>query len=70
MDWLAVDRVAIELMGIDFEKVGYLNFCAQTGSGSADLNKIEILGEAIADHKRSYKLNDNINSQLVWMNPV
>ena len=70
LDWLAVDRVAVELMGIDFSKVGYLNFCAQTGSGNADLKNIEILGEKIGDHIKSYKLNENINSQLVWMNPV
>ncbi|MCX6254456.1 MAG: DUF362 domain-containing protein [Bacteroidia bacterium] len=70
MDWLATDRVAIELMGIDFDKVGYLNFCSQTGSGIADLNKIEIIGETINNHKRSYKLSDNFKDQLIWMNPV
>jgi uncharacterized protein (DUF362 family) len=70
IDWLAADRVAIELMGIDFAKVGYLNFCAQTGSGVADLNRIEIIGEKIDNHRRSYRLNDNVNDQLVWMNPV
>jgi uncharacterized protein (DUF362 family) len=69
-DWLAADRVGIELMGIDFAKVGYLNFCAQTGSGIADLNKIEIIGEKLSNHIRTYKLSDNINSQLIWMNPV
>ena len=69
-DWLAADRVGIELMGIDFAKVGYLNFCAQTGSGTADLNRIEIIGERLSDHIKSYKLNDNIDSQLVWMNPA
>jgi uncharacterized protein (DUF362 family) len=70
IDWLAADRVAVELMGIDFAKVGYLNFCAQTGSGVADLNHIEIIGETISNHKRSYRLNDNINAQLIWMNPA
>lgn len=69
-DWLAADRVAIELMGIDFSKVGYLNFCSQTGMGIADLNKIEIIGESISNHIQKYKLNDNIEKQLVWMNPV
>ena len=68
-DWLAADRVGIELMGIDFTKVGYLNFCAQTGSGIADLGQIEIIGETLTDHIKSYKLNENINAQLVWMNP-
>jgi uncharacterized protein (DUF362 family) len=68
-DWLAADRVGIELMGIDFAKVGYLNYCAQTSLGIADLNRIEIIGEKIADHKKTYKLSDNINSQLIWMTP-
>lgn len=60
-DWLAADRVGIELMGIDFAKIGYLNFCAQTGLGVADLNKIEIIGENLASHKKTYKLPDNID---------
>jgi hypothetical protein len=70
MDWLAADRVAIELMGIDFAKVGYLNYCAQTGSGIADLTRIEIIGEKLNNHIKSYKLSDNINAQTIWMNPV
>jgi uncharacterized protein (DUF362 family) len=68
-DWLAADRVAIELMGIDFAKVGYLNYCASAGRGVADLNKIGIIGESISNHKRSYKMSDNFSDQLVWMNP-
>ncbi len=68
-DWLAADRVGIELMGIDFALVGYLNYCAQTNMGTADLGKIEILGEPLARHIRTYQLSKNIDSQLVWMNP-
>jgi uncharacterized protein (DUF362 family) len=69
-DWLAADRVGIELMGIDFAKVGYLTYCAQTGLGVADLNKIEIIGENLADHKKSYKLPDNIDYIEKWMTPI
>lgn len=69
-DWLAADRVAVELMGIDFAKIGYLNYCADAGKGVADLDKIEIIGESISNHKKSYRLSDNINDQLVWMNPA
>jgi len=68
-DWLAADRVAVELMGIDFAKIGYLNFCAQAGLGEADLAKMEILGEPIQRHLRSYKLHKSIDKQLTWMNP-
>jgi len=69
-DWLAADRVGVELMGIDFANIGYLNYCAQTGLGIADLNKIEIVGESISKHKKTYKLSDNIEKQLIWMKPV
>jgi hypothetical protein len=54
-------------MGIDFAKVGYLNFCANTGLGTADLTKIEVIGEKISNHIKTYKLSDNIEKQLVWM---
>ena len=70
LDWLAADRVAIELMGIDFANVGYLNFCSQAGAGIADLNKIQIIGETISGHKKNYKLSDNFKDQLIWKNPV
>ena len=67
LDWLAADRTAVELMGIDFSKIGYLNYCANAGMGQADLSKIEILGPSIEDHVRSYKLHENIDDQLEWM---
>jgi uncharacterized protein (DUF362 family) len=69
-DWLAADRVALELMGIDFAKVGYLNYCAQAGLGEADLSKIEIVGPALKNYIKPYKLARNIDQQLIWMKPV
>ena len=68
-DWLAADRVAVELMGIDYAKVAYLNYCAEAGLGEGDLQKIEVIGEPIARHVRRYKLADNIAKQLDWMTP-
>jgi uncharacterized protein (DUF362 family) len=69
-DWLAADRVAVELMGIDFAKVGYLNYCADAGLGQADLKQIEIVGEPLARHVKKYKLAPNIEEQLIWMKPA
>jgi uncharacterized protein (DUF362 family) len=69
-DWLAADRVSLELMGIDFAKVGYLNYCAQAGLGEADLAKIEIVGPALKDYIKPYKLPRNIDQQLIWMKPA
>lgn len=68
-DWLAADRVGIELMGIDFSKIGYLNHCYRMGLGNADLNSISITGENLTDHVIKYKLPDNFESQGAWMEP-
>lgn len=70
LDWLAADRVAVELMGIDFAKIGYLNFCAEAGMGEADLKKIAIVGDALEGHVKTYKLAKNIEQQLIWQNPI
>jgi uncharacterized protein (DUF362 family) len=70
LDWLAADRVAVELMGIDYAKVGYLNYCAGAGLGQGDLAKIEVVGARVADHVKPYKLSDNIDQQLIWMKPA
>jgi uncharacterized protein (DUF362 family) len=67
LDWLAADRVGAELMGIDFSRIGYLNYCARAGMGEADMSKMEILGQRVTDHVKPYKLSDNIEKQLVWM---
>ena len=69
-DWLAADRVGIELMGIDFAKVGYLNFCANAGLGQGDLAKIEVLGEPVGKHIKKYAMNANFEQQLIWMKPA
>jgi len=69
-DWLAADRVAVELMGIDLAKVGYLTYCAEARMGQADISKMEILGPAWREHVKRYQLNDNIDKQLIWMKPA
>jgi uncharacterized protein (DUF362 family) len=69
-DWLAADCVALELMGIDFAKVGYLNYCAQAGLGQGDLTKIEIVGPALKDYIKPYKMARSFEQQLIWMKPV
>ncbi|MGC8644422.1 MAG: DUF362 domain-containing protein, partial [Isosphaeraceae bacterium] len=70
LDWLAADRVGVALMGIDLAKMGYLNYCAAAGMGQADMGKMEILGERVADHVRTYRLANNVDKQLEWMKPL
>jgi len=71
LDWLAADRVAAELMGVDISKIGYLTYCIQAGDrGEGDLSKIEILGPAIKDHAKTYKLPDSWDKITSWQKPV
>ena len=69
-DWLAADRVAVALMGIDLGKIGYLSYCIEAGLGQGDLERIDVIGEPIARHVKTYRLAKNIEDQLQWMKPV
>ena len=66
IDALATDRVACEIMGIDFQSVGYLHYCAEKGLGEADLKKIKVLGERVIDCVRPFRLHRAVNEQYVW----
>jgi len=54
-DWVAADRVCVQLMGHDSYQLGSrgpypacLSYCAQSGLGEWDLSNIETIGEPIA----------------------
>ncbi len=66
-DWLAVDRLGAELMGFDHAKIGYMVYCAKAGMGQIDKAQIELLGERLEDHIRSYTPHDTIEQQYKWM---
>ena len=70
LDWLAVDRIGVELMGIDPATVGYLTFCGEAGLGEYDISKIEVIGERVANHIKTYQLSASIERQLEWMTPL
>jgi len=67
-DFIAADRVACQLMGVDFGDVGYLTYCANAGIGQGDLSKINIKGPDPANYVIKYKLHDNIEKHLEWKN--
>jgi uncharacterized protein (DUF362 family) len=66
-DFVAADRIGVDLMGFEFDQVGYLAFCARAGMGRGDLSQIELLGERLNDHKRKYRPHDTFEQQLEWM---
>jgi len=57
-------------MGIDFSKIGYLNYCANANMGVADLNEIKLLGESIDDCKQRFRLHKDVEHQYEWMKKV
>ncbi len=69
-DWLAADTVSAELIGVGAGKVGHLVYAAQAGLGQGDLSKIEILGPALKDHVKVYKLPANAERLLEWQKPL
>jgi hypothetical protein len=57
-------------MGINPELVGYLNYAWKLGLGQFDLSKIQLVGgAALASVKRTYRLHDQVNEELEWMEP-
>jgi uncharacterized protein (DUF362 family) len=69
-DFVAADRVATEVMGIDPNMIGHLQYCAAVGLGNFDSEKINVRGETIAAVKRTYKMHPNYELEIKWKDPL
>ncbi len=69
-DYIAADRVGVEVMGVNPSWMGYLIYCGQVGLGQYDLAKIDVRGEDIAAVRRTYRLHSDIERELRWMGPM
>jgi len=70
-DFVAADRVGVEVMGVDPAWPGYLNYCAEAGLGEYRLSRIELRKETeIAALRKKYQLHPRIDRQLEWMGPL
>jgi len=69
-DLVAADRVALDVMGIPHHAVGYLQYAAGLGVGQYDIGKIEIRGEKPETVQRKFKLQDDVQQQLDWLNDI
>ncbi len=56
-DFVAVDRVGTEVMGVDFDAIRYLNYFWDHGMGEGDLSKIQVIGELIESCRRIYRMH-------------
>jgi uncharacterized protein (DUF362 family) len=66
-DWLATDRMGVEMMGVDYSKVMYLRWCGQAGLGQDDRTRIQIIGPDPASHVKKYRMHKNSAEQLEWI---
>ena len=69
LDVIAVDRIGLALMGINYAEVGYLQWCSAAGLGTGQIERIEVLGGPWRPYVRRYRLSDNIGTQLEWLRP-
>jgi uncharacterized protein (DUF362 family) len=74
LDWLAADRVGLALMGANNYRLlntmpypACLNYCWQSGLGEWDLNKIQVIGETIADNVFNYVPHSTLDSSQLGL---
>ncbi len=70
-DFVAADRVGVEVMGINPGWPGYLNYCGRAGLGCYDLAKIHLRGGVAPDAvRKTYQLHKAIDRQMEWIEPL
>ena len=65
-DAVAVDAVATAVMGFDPLKIGYLRYAEEAGLGVADLARINVVGDPIAQVQRRFVPHSNHVIQQHW----
>ena len=65
-DTVAVDRIGVELMGIPWENIGYLQYCATGGLGQGDRDRIRIIGPNPSSYVKQYRLHDEVEWMYRW----
>ncbi len=66
-DWLAADRLGVELMGMNYAEVKYMQWCKAAGWGEDDITKIQVIGPDWRQHVVTYQLNPNMKGQREWL---
>lgn len=69
-DYIAADRVGLEVMGINPEWVGYFGYCANLGLGQGNLDRISIRGPKLTEVTRKYRMHNDIERELKWRGPM
>jgi len=66
-DPLAVDALTAHLMGFDPQGVGYLHYCHLLGLGTADLSRVQVVGDLDPETAaRPFRPHPTIDAQRRW----
>jgi uncharacterized protein (DUF362 family) len=66
-DCIAVDAIALKLMGINPAYLPYLAYCEKIGRGNYAEKKIKVDGPDIKNFVKTYKLNESFETQVKWI---
>jgi uncharacterized protein (DUF362 family) len=66
-DFVAVDRLCTELMGIDPNWMKYLEWCGEAGMGTWSLDNITVRGPNWKDLVIKYRMHSQVERQVAWI---
>jgi uncharacterized protein (DUF362 family) len=69
-DIVSVDRVGLELMGLDYTKVKHVQWASEQGVGQGNLDHIEIIGPSIDELRISYKKSPYYDQSVKFIDIV
>lgn len=69
-DFVAADRVCVDLMGVNPQYMKYLEWCGDLGMGHFDPAKIDVRGERIENRRITYKLHQQLEEQIAWIHEL
>lgn len=67
LDFVACDRLAIELMGADPREMKYIQWCGDAGMGEYDLSNIKVTGANYKKHIVKYRMSSTADEQRAWI---
>jgi len=69
-DCVAADRIASELMGVDYDYLQYMQWCAKAGIGRDDPGEVKYYGPDYKPYIKQYRLNANWERQVEWIHEL
>ena len=67
LDFLSVDTIGANLMGLNPYKIGYLSHCREESLGQGEISKIKVVGNTeVAKEKKKFRLHSKYEDQLNW----